>query len=319
MGKSNSLRMEHKFKAMGGEFRLLCFPQSYHSREDVTALFTKAQEEVLRIEEKMTDFKESPFNKINQYAGITPVAVDKELWNIINKSLDISKKSNGLFDISYASIGHPWREKKDTGKKMPSLEREKLKRFINYKKIKLNKKKQTVFLPHKKMKIGLGGIGKGYAVDRVFNLLKNEGIYNFYVNGSGDIRVHSHANAPRPWKIGIRNPFSKDSTKSVGIIQLRRGSIASSGGYIQKIDNKKFTDHHILNPHKGFSEDHLISATVIDDDMVSADTTATILINLSSSQAIAYLDKSNLTGVVIDSSGKTHLSKKALKGFGLER
>ena len=167
------------------------------------------------------------------------------------------------------------------------------------------------------MKIGLGGIGKGYAVDRVFDLLKSKGLYNFYVNGSGDIRVHSHVMAERPWKIGIRNPFSKDMTKSIGIIQLREGSIASSGGYIHKIDNKKFTDHHILNPKKGFSEENLIAVTVIDKEMVAADTTATILMNLSSHEAVAYLNQYKLMGFVIDSSGKTSLSNKALKSFGV--
>ena len=196
-------------------------------------------------------------------------------------------------------------------------EREELKQYVNYKKIKMDPRNQSVYLPHPKMKIGLGGIGKGYAVDRVFDFFKKKGLYNFYINGSGDIRVDSHASAPRPWKIGIRNPFSKDANKSIGLIQLRKGSIASSGGYIHRMDNEKFTDHHILHPQKGASKGDLIASTVIDEEMVMADTTATILMNLSCNQAIVYLDKYKLTGFVIDSFGKSHLSKKALKHFGL--
>ncbi|MCY4523354.1 MAG: FAD:protein FMN transferase [Halobacteriovoraceae bacterium] len=317
MKNFNLLRVTHTFTAMGGEFQLMCFPQNYLSKKEVIKLFIEAQNEVERIEDKLTDFKDSPFNAININAGISPVVVDDEIWNIIKKSLKISKQTKGLFDISYASIGHLWRKAK-TENKIISLEKRKyLRQFINYKKIKLDKKKQSVFLPHSKMKIGLGGIGKGYAVDRIYDFLKSKGLYNFYINGSGDIRVHSHSKAPRPWRIGIRNPFSKDVTKSIGVIQLREGSIASSGSYIHKVNNKDFVDHHILNPTKGLSKENLITATVIGSDMITADTTATILMNLSSKNAIQYLDKQSLIGFVIDYQGKTHLSDKAFKSFGL--
>ena len=306
--------MEHSFKAMGGEFRLMCFPQNYLSREDVRCLFVQAQKETERIEDKFTEFRESPFNEINDQAGVSPVAVDDEIWDVIQKSLSLSRESNGLFDISHACIGHLWRKQRQKGKILSMEERENLRKFIDYKKIHLDEKKRTVFLPHKKMRIGLGGVGKGYAIDKIFDLLEHHGLYNFYVNGSGDIRVHSHGNAPRPWRIGIKNPFSPD--KSIGILHLSNGSVASSGGYIKKNHfNHTFVDHHILDPSRGGSRSDLLAATVIAKDAVTSDTTATILMNLSAHQATKYLDDMDLMGFVVDESGKVHLSSKALKRF----
>lgn len=311
-------RSQYSFKAMGGEFQLMCFPQSHISREEVTNIFKKAQLEVQRIEEKFTDFKDSAFNEINKFAGKKPVAVDKEIWNLVRKANQIAKNSNGIFDISFASVGHMWRKAKAQGRTLSFLERQQGLALIDYRKIRMNRLTKTIFLPHEDMRIGLGGIGKGYAVDRVFELLKHEGLSNFYVNGSGDIRVHSHESAPRPWRIGIRNPLSKDSSKSIGVLQLTNGSVASSGGYIQfNPHEKERADHHIINPRDGLSGNELIASTVLAEDTITADTTATILMNLDTREAISYLDKLSLLGFVIDNTGKTHLSELAIKSFGI--
>ncbi|MFG1493421.1 FAD:protein FMN transferase [Halobacteriovorax sp. ZH4_bin.1] len=316
--KGNDITCEYKFCAMGGEFQIMCFPQSFLSREDVYKIFVKAEEEVNRIQNKFTDFEDSPFNEINKYAGIRPVKVDGEIWDIIQRANKISKESNGVFDISFATIGHLWRKAKNEGRTLSFLERSQVQSYIDYRKIKFNRFTKSVYLPFEQMRIGLGGIGKGYAVDKVYELLLKEGLHNFYINGSGDIRVHSLPNAPRAWRIGIRNPLSKDSSKSIGVIQLATGSVASSGGYIQFNPNSEgFSDHHIVNPKSGLSRDDILATTVIADNTVSADTTATILMNLDISQAISYLDLRKFIGFVIDSQGKTHLSAAAISSFGL--
>ncbi|WP_412469990.1 MULTISPECIES: FAD:protein FMN transferase [unclassified Halobacteriovorax] len=314
----NQLTCEYRFSAMGGEFQLLCFPQSFLSREDVLKIFHKAEKEVLRIQSKFSDFEESPFNEINKYAGIRPVKVDDEIWNIIKIANRISRESNGVFDISFATIGHLWREAKENGRTLSLLERTQMKAFIDYRNIQMNYFSKCIFLPFKQMRIGLGGIGKGYAIDMVYELLLKEGISNFYINGSGDIRVHSLPSAPRAWRIGIKNPFSADSSKSIGVLQVSTGSIASSGGYIHfNPYSEGMSDHHIVNPRSGFSNDEIIACTVIAEHTVEADTTATILMNLDVIEAIRYLDNKKLIGFVIDRNGKTHLSVRALSSFGL--
>jgi thiamine biosynthesis lipoprotein len=304
------------YQVMGGEFQFLCFPQNFLSKEEVYNLFDEAFNEVKRIEVKFTDFKPGFFNEINKFAGIRPIVVDDETLFLIKESIHISKLSHGTFDISFASVGHLWREQKAQGL---SLDQDTIKahlKFIDYNLIQIDEAKKTVYLPHSQMKIGLGGLGKGYAVDQVYKYFIKKGLYNFYINGAGDIRVHSRLDAPRKWRIGIRNPLSADASKSVGIIQMGEGAIASSGGYIHNVNGDKF-NHHIIHPKTGLSNREVIASTVIANDAITADTTATILMNMDKHEAVNYLNERNLTGLVFCKEGRSYLSQRALKNFGM--
>lgn len=312
----NDLKCTKTFQVMGGEFQFSCFPQNYLSRDEVYALFDRAYAEVKRIEEKYTDFSASYFNRINQSAGLSPVEIDDETFWLIKESIKVSDLSSGIFDISFASVGHLWREYKKEGKVLDAEVIEGLRPYINYQLIELDEERKTIFLPHSQMKIGLGGIGKGYAVDQVYKLFIKEGLYNFYINGSGDIRVHSRVDAPRKWRIGIRNPLSADPSKSVGVIQMDSGAVASSGGYIHNVNGDRF-NNHIINPRTGFSAREVIASTVIAEDALKADTTATILMNLSKTEALDYLNKEELSGLIFCKEGKSYLSDRALKNFGM--
>lgn len=305
-----------KYQAMGGEFQFSCFPQTYLSKDDVYEIFDEAFQEVHRIEEKFTDFKPSYFNRINESAGVKPVVVDNETLELIIISQHISKNSVGIFDISFASIGHLWRASKSANQVLDQSIIDKQLNYINYQLIDIDQDEKTVYLPHKEMKIGLGGIGKGYAVDQVYHLFIKRGLSNFSVNGAGDLRVHSRADAPRKWRIGIRNPLSSDPKKSVGVVQLSSGAIASSGGYIHNVNGDKF-NNHIINPKTGLSARHVIASTVIAEDAITADTTATILMNLTTTEAISYLNDKFLSGIIFCSQGKSYLSERALKNFGM--
>ncbi|NOT80303.1 MAG: FAD:protein FMN transferase [Bacteriovoracaceae bacterium] len=312
----SSTKCKETIKAMGGEFQWSCFPQTYLSKKDVELIFDQARAEVKRIEDKFTDFKPSYFNRINEMAGISPVQVDLETITLIKKAREFSDFSDGIFDISFASVGHLWRQAKDKGN---ILDKEIIKsqlKFINYKEVIIDEEKLTVFLPFVQMRIGLGGIGKGYAVDRVYDLFLKQGLTNFMVNGAGDIRVHSRADAPRQWRVSVRNPLSKDPSKSVGVIQLSDGAIASSGGYIHNVKGDQF-NHHIIHPKTGVSAPSVIASTVLAENAIVADVTATILMNLSGLDSVKYLDKMNLNGFVYEADGKCYLSKKSLMNFGM--
>ncbi len=298
---------------MGGHFEFCAFPQNFFSRKEVEDLFKSAASIVNNIEAKFTEFKDSPFNEINKHAGIKPVKVDDEIYALIKKSLEISQESNGIFDISTAAIGHAWRKAKQKGEELPEKERDELFHFVDYTKIILNEKDQSIFLPHPKMRIGLGGIGKGYAVDQAFEWLKKRGLYNFSVNGSGDLRFHARPDAPRKWRVGIQNPFSLDQSKIVGVIEIQEGAVATSGGYKQFTKN----EHHIINPKSGHSEHSIASATIIENNCIAADTAATIVMNLSAPLALEYLNQRNIFGALISSEGKSLLSNKALNHFGI--
>tara|TARA_R110000868_G_scaffold154736_1_gene380920 strand:+ start:39321 stop:40259 length:939 start_codon:yes stop_codon:yes gene_type:complete len=305
---TSQVSLQIKHAAMGGEFVFLAYPQKNKSKDDVLALFNLAIQEVDRIEAKLTDFKDSPFNRINDHAWKNAYVVDDEIFNLLQTALSFSKTTNGLFDISFASLAHRVRVAKAQNKNLSKKEIDYFKSLINYKHIELDPNERTISFANKDMRIGFGGIGKGYAVDRAFELLENNDLINFSVNGSGDMRVHSAPDAPRPWRLGIRNPFAKDSTSAAGIVQLSNGALVTSGNYVR--------GDHIINVNSDAPAE-LASVTLIDKTALSADVLATALMNLNSSKAMDFLNSRNLIGLAIDLSGKTHLSTQAISHFGL--
>ncbi len=305
--------IQKTFHAMGGQFIFSCYAQE-EKKLSIYALFDLAFLEIQRIEDKFTDHRPSYFNQINDNAGINKVKVDDETMLLIDISAELFRKSNKLFDISFASIGHQWREYQKRKEKIPEhIIKEKLS-LVNFNLIEIDKINKTIFLPFSEMRIGFGGIGKGYAVDQAFKILRENNLNNFCINGSGDIRVYSEENALRKWQIGIRNPLSKNTDRAIGIIQLSNGAVATSGGYNNHIETDK-NDHHIINPLTGRSRSDIIQSTIIANDAITADTNATIIINQNPKNALDYLNDNKICGLFIDQTGMSHLSKMAQDFF----
>jgi thiamine biosynthesis lipoprotein len=124
------------------------------------------------------------------------------------------------------------------------------------------------------------------------------------------------------WKIGIRNPLSKDSSKSIGVIQIANGAVASSGGYVHKVENisqdsSHRPDHHIIHPKTGKSGSEVISSTILSTSCLESDTLATIVMNMQAEEAKDYLTNNDIFDVIINKDGKSLLSHKALSSFSL--
>lgn len=271
--------------------------------------------EIRRIENLLTDFRASPFNEINQMAGVRPVKVPKEVFDIIEKSFDLSRNSEGAFDISYASIGHLWRDANQKGVPPNEDEIESLKPYVDYRKIILDERQLTVYLPHKKMRIGLGGIGKGYAVDRAYDLLLGLGVKNFSVNGAGDIRVHSEVSAPRQWRVGIRNPFEKKNVP-MGALALRNGAVATSGDYERFFRYQGIKYHHVLDGRSGEIARGVVSVTVLGRTSLVADTVATTVMSLGEVKGLHFLNTyRNLSGFLVTHDGRVLKSNSLEKPF----
>ncbi len=298
---------------MGGNWEVQCFPRNKLEKEYFNQIISDGFKEVVRIENLLTDFKPSPFMKINDFAGEKPVKVDQEVFDIINESLEISRETKGLFDISYATVGHYWRHCKKKGILPDEKKVSELSELIDYRNIEMNPKELTVFLPNPFMRIGLGGIGKGYAVDRFFDFLRKKGMVNFMVNGSGDIRVHSLISAPRKWKVGIRNPFNLDPNIKCGMLCIDNGAVATSGDYINTIRTETKNYHHIISPSNGEATTGIVSSTVWTENAIVADTLATSLMLMDVQEAIAFSNSRGIFSLLIDESGKVHLSRKAMQ------
>jgi thiamine biosynthesis lipoprotein len=302
---------------MGGTFSV----QTWAINEREAAEFKKIIHEGLslvhELENKLTDFRESPFHKINLMAGREWVQVDQETYNLIKKSIEISRQTKGAFDISYATIGQLWRGARKESKVPDQKEIQKRLAYVDYSLIQFKDETCEVFLPNELMRIGLGGIGKGYAVDKLYEILLAKGISNFLVSGSGDVRVHSSSDAPRPWRLAIKNPFSRED-KVAGHIELQNGSMATSGDYINYLKNQKGEEklHHILQTKTGMPAVDIASCTIVSDETVKSDTMATSVIAMKSEDGIKFLNQEKIFGVIIRTNGEVLLSRMAMSHFG---
>ncbi|MBF0493459.1 MAG: FAD:protein FMN transferase [Deltaproteobacteria bacterium] len=291
---------------MGSPFEIKIDLSSSEDEQFAETCFAEAFAEIRRIEDLLTDFRESPFNAINVQAGLRPVAVTREIFDLIQLALGFSEESGGAFDISYASVGQLWREAMRSGIPPSQTQINQAKKQINFRKIQCDQERCEIFLPHPDMKLGLGGIGKGYAVDRAYQVLKAFELKRFMVNGAGDIRVFSEGEGAPPWNIGVRNPFSKDPFSAVAGFSMKTGSIASSGDYERYLDHQGKRYHHVLDGRSGEVTQGVASATVFADDALTADVCATILMVLGPQEASDFLNKKEgVSGLLINSSGES--------------
>jgi len=215
--------------------------------------------ELRRIDNLMSHYKpESQLSQINQYANERPVAVDKELFDLIKLSTHYSQITEGAFDITYASVGylydypnhvHPTEEQ--IREKLPA---------VNWRNILFDEEHHTVRFEHPGMRIDLGGIGKGYAVDRGIDILKARGIQRALVTAGGDSRIIGDRMG-RPWLIAVRHPDNPN--KVVTRIPLSDSAVSTSGDYERYFDEGGVRYHHIIDPHTGHSASKVRSATIL--------------------------------------------------------
>jgi FAD:protein FMN transferase len=215
--------------------------------------------ELRRIDNLMSHYKpESELSQINQYANERPVQVDKELFDLIKLSTHYSQITEGAFDITYASVGylydyrrhiHPTEER--IREKLPA---------VNWRNMLLDEEHHTVRFEHPGMRIDLGGIGKGYAVDRGIDILKARGITRALVTAGGDSRIIGDRMG-RPWLVAIRHPDNPN--KVVTRIPLSDSAVSTSGDYERYFDEGGVRYHHIIDPRTGHSASKVRSATIL--------------------------------------------------------
>jgi FAD:protein FMN transferase len=216
-------------------------------------------DDMRRIDELMSHYKpESQLSQINERANREAVQVDKELFDLIKLSTHYSEITQGAFDITYASVGylynypnhvHPSEAQiKDA---LPA---------VNWHNMLLDEAHHTVRFEHPGMRIDLGGIGKGYAVDHGIDILKARGIQHAVVTAGGDTRILGD-HMGRPWVVAIRHPDNPD--KVVTRIPLSDSAMSTSGDYERYFDEGGVRYHHIIDPHTGHSASKVRSATIL--------------------------------------------------------
>ena len=265
--------------------------------------------EITRIEKLISSWDEnSQTSAINKFAGIKPVKVNVELFELIERSIAISSLTDGAFDISYASIDKIWKFD-GTMKLMPSAEEIKNSvTKVGYRNIVLDKEKHTVFLSLVGMKIGFGAIGKGYAADKAKQLLISKGVSAGIINASGDMNTWGKQINGTDWTVAIVNPLNKKQV--FASLPISNGAVVTSGDYEKYVEFNGERFSHIINPRTGYPSTGLISVTVFAPKAELADALATSVFVMG---VEAGLDRINqlpkVECIIIDDKGNIWMSK----------
>ena len=274
-----------------------------------------ALDEVIRIEKLISSWdKNSETHQININAGIKPVEVSLELFNLIERSIKVSKLTNGLFDISFASIDKVWDFKHDyvnvpdSTLIFNSIEK------INYQNILLDRQDQTVFLTEKGMKIGFGAIGKGYAANRAKSLMIENGSLSGVVNAGGDLICWGSKPDGKPWSVGVADPFQKDKIKLW--LDRNEGAVVTSGDYERYVIIQGVRYGHIINPKTGWPTKGIRSVTVLSPDAELADALATSVFVMGTIEGLSLINQ--LQGIecfIIDDENTIHYSENLKRNY----
>ncbi|HVW12493.1 MAG TPA: FAD:protein FMN transferase [Mucilaginibacter sp.] len=265
--------------------------------------------EIQRIEKLLTTFSDdSETARINQQAGIMPVEVSRETFDLVQRSIRISGITQGAFDITYGSIDKRLWNFDQNMTALPDKETaKKMVRLINYQNVILDAEKCTIFLKEEGMRIGFGGIGKGYAAERAKYIMKQAGAEAGVVNASGDLTTWGRQPDGRDWTIGIINPNVKGEVFSY--MNISDMAVATSGNYEKyvTIDGKKYS--HTIDPRTGYPVTGIKSVTIITTNAEIADAMATPVTIMGIRTGLDMINQiKNIEAVLIDDNDRIYTS-----------
>jgi len=267
-----------------------------------------AMAEMKRLENLLSEWREdSEVSQINRAAGLHPVQVSQDTFENIRVGLEVSRWSDGAFDLSWAALRglylfQPGHERVPTAQEI--AERLPL---VNYKNIVLDAHAHSVFLRKKGMALGLGGIAKGYALERAAQIVKRAGIHNFMFFGGGQVVVQG-TKAGRAWRVGVQHPRLPDY---FGFVESERGSIATSGDYEHAFVRDGQRWHHIIDLKTGKPVQHTAAVTVLSDSPFYADAIDTALFIMGPKKALAKLHSApgpKAHALIVDAEMRVHMS-----------
>lgn len=272
------------------------------ARQGIDAVMT----EMRRIDSDMSPWIEtSELARLNRDAASQPVIVSDELFKLIRTSLHFSDLTHGAFDITFASVGFLYDYRK--GVRPDDRQRQQATELINYHNLVLDEDNLSIAYGKPGVRIDLGGIAKGHAVDRCIALLQAMGIKQALVTAGGDSRMIGDRWGGRPWNIGVRDP--RDEKKLVAVIPLENVAVSTSGDYQRYFEENGVRYHHIINPTSGDSARGMHSATIIGPDATTTDALSTSVFVLGVDQGLALVNRlPDIDAILVDAKGQLHYS-----------
>ena len=291
---------------MGNHFELsVVGPEDARAMEKIDA----GVREIQRIERLLTTYDEaSETSLINRNAGLDPVPVSQEVFGLIERSIRISRITQGAFDITYGSVDRRLWNFDTNMQRLPDKEiARELVRLINYRNIILDPIHTTVLLKEKGMRIGFGGIGKGYAAERAKAVMQEQGVASGVVNASGDLTAWGYQPDGKPWTIGIVNPNAAGQVFSM--LNVTDMALATSGNYEKyiTIDGKRYS--HTINPRTGLPVTGIKSVTILCPNAEIADAMATPVMIMGIRAGLDMINQlKDIEAILIDDEDKIYTS-----------
>lgn len=269
------------------------------------ALIEAVFNEAARIDRLMSTYKdESKISEINRHAADHPVVAGNEIFELIKKSIEVSRLTDGAFDITYESVGkyYDFRERLRPTSATVASELDK----VNFRFIKLDEEQGTVEFSVDGVRINLGGIAKGYVVERGAEILRKHGISSGVVTAGGDSRLLGNRRG-QPFVVGIRDP--REEGKVAMRIPLEDEAYSTSGDYERFFDEDGVRYHHILTPSTGEPAKGVHSATVIGPDAVMTDALSTSVFVMGVHKGLGMIATlPEYESIVIDAQGRLYFS-----------
>lgn len=271
------------------------------------AAINAAFDEIARLERLMSDWRDdSQVARINAEAGKAPVPVAPEVFEVIQRAIGASRVTGGAFDITVASVGALWRIDGDNPRLPSKPEIRQALANVGWRHVQLDEKSRTVFLDAPGVRIGLGGIAKGYAVDRAIAVLRSRGVRSAILTAGGDTGLLGR-DGDRPWRIGIRHPRAPGRT--IAWFDAAGTTVHTSGDYERFMMVKGKRYGHILDPATGWPASRARSVTVVTKDGTLGDALATGIFVMGAEQGVRLAG--SLPGVdalIVDSRGRVTMT-----------
>jgi thiamine biosynthesis lipoprotein len=306
-------RISLEDKAMGTHIVLAAFTTPELDEAFLRPRLEKALAEIRRLEGLMTTWRDdSEISRINAAAGKASVVVGAETLAVIQKSIWMSTRSEGVFDITFEAMHGVWKFDQDHDEKIPPAAAvEKARKLIDYREIKVDSDKSSVMLAKAGMRMSLGGIAKGYAVDAAARVLEAEHLPSYFVQAGGDLYVKGRKPDGAPWRVGVRDPRGKDATDYFAMLEVEDHAFSTAGDYERGFvkDGKRY--HHILDPRTGYPATASRSVTIWAKDAFTADAIDDAVFILGPKKGLDLVESIEDCGaVIVDAQNKVWISQR---------
>ena len=290
---------------MGSQLKLGAWPTDEAKALDT---FEHVFREFDRLENLLSVWKDgSDVVRMNKNAGISPVPVSQDTVNVLREAEAASVLTRGKFDITFGALSDIWRFDHDQDNLVPDrqLIETRLKR-IDYRAVQVDGTARTAFISRPNMRVHLGGIGKGYAIDRAIALLKDRGFTDFLIQAGGDLYV-AGTNGGTPWKLAIADP--RGTHDPFATLQITNGTFSTSGDYERFFIKDGVRYHHIIDPDFGEPATGCRSVTIVANRAVMADVLSTGVFILGPDEGMKLIEQlPDVEGVIVSDKNEVLIS-----------